>query len=319
MRDNLPAWLLESFSSLVEVAKADRLPHGLLLVGRSGDGASLLSQVLIDYLLCLKPGDQACGQCKSCQLNRSGSHPDYLRIEPDGKSMTIKIDAVRQITHKLSETAQQGGSKVIYLQSAEKMNVNAANALLKVLEEPTPNTFILLEASELSRTLPTIRSRCRLVQLPRPTIEQARQYLDFQGFQGNSEVALSMTFTAPIDVLKLTDDQINAWQEIERTFADPKSFIAFSQFIAKQDLPILFQQLLLWVDTTIKEKNGQISLAPVSDRLLQSLKAMSAITLFRFRDYIVGILSAFQRHANLNQQLLAEELAARWIELRGYK
>ncbi len=319
MENSLPVWLSGDFHSLVEVAKGDRLPHGLLLVGRQGDGASIFTQAFADFLLCQNPSDQACGICKSCKLNQSGTHPDFLKIEPDGKSMTIKVDAVRRIAEKVSETAQQGGNKVIYLQAAETMNVNAANALLKVLEEPTANTFILLEAADLSSTLPTIRSRCRIVQLSSPGIDQAQQYLSDTGYTANGGIALGMTANAPIDAAKVTVEQIDNWLAIEENFFENQSFIQLSQFVTKQDLTDLFEQILLWIDCSLKLQNGQNVLAPVSDRLLNSLGAIPSITLFQFRDYIVGILGAFHRHANLNSQLMAEELAAKWIQLRGFK
>ena len=317
MGNPIPDWLSDSFSALVSSAQSNRLPHALLLVGRAGDGADLLAQQLADFLLCQNPGTVACGQCKACQLQRSQTHPDFLLVEPEGKSQTIKVDAVRRIIAVTAETAQQGARKVVYLKAADTMNTNAANALLKVLEEPTPETFIILTVSELSTTLPTIRSRCRLVQLPRPSMAAATAYLATEDYALDASLALAMTAGAPLDALAVTESEIAVWQENETQFGLPTSFIVLSQYIAKQELTTVLEQLLFWLDVAIRQQNGQSVLAPVSERLLQSLQALPAETLFRFRDYLVETLSAFRRQANLNNQLVAEELASKWIRLRG--
>ena len=228
----LPSWHEQSFRNLSALAKQDSLPHGLLLVGHKGDGAGFFSSELVRLLLCLNPTDNACGTCKACALSVAGHHPDFMHIEPEGKSMTIKVDAIRQMTKKVSETAQQGGNKVIYIESAQKMNTNAANALLKVLEEPTDNTFILLETNQLGQTLPTVRSRCRIVQLAKPTLAQSTEYLATKGIQVDTTIALGIANQRPIDALSLQESQIASWFEVEEQFLKNPGFVGLSQFVA---------------------------------------------------------------------------------------
>jgi DNA polymerase-3 subunit delta' len=315
---NFPSWLDENLNQLVQQYKQSRLPHGLLVIGKPGNGSQLFMNELVDLLLCLHPTDRACGTCKSCQLSKSGHHPDFLKVEPEGKSLTIKVDSIRAITNKLSETAQQSGNKVVYIKSAQKMNTNAANALLKVLEEPTAKTFLLLESSELSQTLPTIRSRCRLVQLSSPNVEQSLAYLSENGCRNDATTALSIASLRPLDALTLDENAIENWYSREAPFMGASSFTELSVFIAKQDLNELLNQILMWLDSAIRSKKEmQIVLAPVSEALLKSLASLENVSLFRFRDYIVGKMAAINRQANLNSQLMAEELASRWAELRG--
>lgn len=316
----LPTWLSSAFSELAEQFSQGRLPHGLLLVGHEGNGATLFSERLASTLLCLHGTQRPCGQCKSCKLFHSGHHPDLKFVEPEGKSQTIKVEAIREVIRKATETAQQGGNKVIWLKSAETMNVNAANALLKVLEEPPENTFLLLQAGQIARMLPTIRSRCRIVHLAQPTVEAAAAYLNGHlDKQHPADLLLGMVAGRPITALQLSQAQIDSWFEVERKFVENQSFTELSQFLAKQELPKVLEQAMLWVDAAIRvqqHQNSQTDKA-VSSEMLSLLNRCDTVSLFQFRDYIVDRLLGMQRQANLNVQLMAEEFTWQWLGLRG--
>jgi DNA polymerase-3 subunit delta' len=241
-----------------------------------------------------------------------------MKVEPEGKSLTIKVDSIRAITKKTSETAQQGGNKVIHIEAAQKMNVNAANALLKVLEEPTDNTFILLESDQLSQTLPTVRSRCRIVQLKQPSTEQALEYLKTKEMSVNEQAALSIASARPLDALKVDQEMIDKWYAREEKFLSNHQFTELSQYIAKENIEEVLSQVLLWLDSVLRYKlNAKLELAPVSEGLLKSLANCENVPLFHLRDYIVEKLAGQKRQSNLNSQLMAEELTSRWLKLRG--
>lgn len=294
------------------------LPHGLLVIGHPGDGRSLAITELAQALMCTESSITACGHCKACRLMSSGHHPDLIKVEPEGKSLTIKVDIIRQVSQHLSETAQQGGNKVVWIDGAESMNLNAANALLKVLEEPTPNTYIILASNELSGTLPTIRSRCRIVKLVVPTLQQSLDYLSTQNISVDLIAALGIRDGRPIDASNVSEQDIFNWFDCERTFIDTSSFIELSRFIYKQPMTAVLKQVLMWLEVGIKSSNGlNITHEPVSERLLKILSNKSLISLFHLRDFVLEKISAERRHANLNGQLLAEELASQWLVLRG--
>lgn len=121
--------------------------HAYLLHGPQGIGKRALAERLMALLLCQRPeGLQACGQCKSCLLLAAGSHPDNYVLEPEEADKPIKVDQVRDLVSFVVQTAQLGGRKVVLIEPVEAMNVNAANALLKSLEEPSGNTVLLLSA-----------------------------------------------------------------------------------------------------------------------------------------------------------------------------
>tara|TARA_B110000503_G_C7056099_1_gene374523 strand:+ start:22 stop:981 length:960 start_codon:yes stop_codon:yes gene_type:complete len=315
---DLPPWLNATLIDLIDQYRANTLPHGLLILGDPGHGGTLMTDALVAKLLCRSDLSQACGDCKACRLHQAGNHPDFIRVQPEGKSLTIRVDSVRAINRKVAETAQQGGNKVIRLENAEKMNANAANALLKVLEEPSDRTFIVLESRSLGRTLPTIRSRCRLVTLPEPSLDQALAVLHNGAYPLDPHIALGIAQGKPYTALSVTADQLNQWSECERRFSQDLGFSQLSQFIHKAPLEPTLKQLMLWVDTAIRQRlSRRRESAPVADDMIELLANKTARSLFDFRDYLVVLLGAINRQSNLNTQLMGEELASRWLDLRG--
>ena len=144
--------------------------HAYLLHGPVGIGKRDLAERLMASLLCQRPVSlEACGECKSCLLLKAGSHPDNYILEPEEADKAIKVDQVRELVDFVVQTAQLGGRKVVLLEPAEAMNLNAATALLKSLEEPSGNTVLLLISHQPSRLLPTIKSRCVQQGCPLPS------------------------------------------------------------------------------------------------------------------------------------------------------
>jgi len=315
--NELPIWTRDIASQVNASFAGQRLPHALMLVGRVGDGLSLLGDSLRCGLLCKQPGIDPCGQCKSCLLVKAGAHPDSRVLEPEGKSLTIKVDQIRGIADFMHETPQQGGNKVIRLTHSEKMNTAAANAVLKMLEEPTPNTYLILESTSLSRMLPTVRSRCRLYKLEQPGPSDARQWLTDKGIE-RPEQRLAMADGAPLAAALVTDEAIEQWDRQVSCFLQERNFTALALFIQQQDPETLLNQAMLWVDTAIRRLNQQSAPVPERDEdLVQALQGLPAVSLFRFRDYIVQLKQGLQQQANLNQQMWSEQLSARWLEMTG--
>ncbi len=139
------------------------MPHALLLSGLSGVGKRHFAQLFAQFLLCETPTADGtpCGQCRGCTLFGAGSHPDCLLVQPAEEGKSITVEQVRGISAFQGLRGQYGMRKVVVLWPAESMNVNAANALLKTLEEPTEGTVLLLCTDRPLSLLPTIRSRCQ--------------------------------------------------------------------------------------------------------------------------------------------------------------
>jgi DNA polymerase-3 subunit delta' len=177
-------WHAGIWATLCERALAGRLPHGLLLAGQEGIGKRHFASAFATWLLCeRKPDGQqgACGECRSCAQWLAGSHPDTVLMTPETGKREIRIEQVRGLLERLSLTRHYGGHRVVRVQPAESLNINAANALLKTLEEPPEGTVFLL-SSALPRSLPaTVRSRVQHVRMAPPSPAQAIAWLEAQG------------------------------------------------------------------------------------------------------------------------------------------
>ncbi len=173
-----------------------RLPHALLLVGQRGLGKFELARAFAAGLLCEKqiPGGQACGHCLACNWFAQGNHPDFRLLQPDalaedgdgeeGKkkaSQQITIDQIRELDDFFNVGTHRDGLRIVLINPTETMNRNAANAILKTLEEPSANTLFLLVSNEPLKLLPTIRSRCQVVPVAVPQTRNAEQYLADSG------------------------------------------------------------------------------------------------------------------------------------------
>ena len=156
---NVYPWQEELWQQLQQ-----RLPHAILLSGQAHSGLEDLAGALAAHLVCSKTdtgSSHACGQCRNCQLLVAGSHPDVSALKLIEESKLIKVDQIRDFVQQMSLTPGIAKCKVAVIWPAEKMNLAAANALLKTLEEPPGHTHIILASCEPSRLLATIRSRCQ--------------------------------------------------------------------------------------------------------------------------------------------------------------
>ena len=161
-------WLDQYQSQLYQQWQQQRLPHAMIFSGVDGVGKSALASWLTQLLGCQQPlDDRACGQCKHCQLNAGKTYPDHKHLIPDGQ--VIGVDDIRQLSEFVQKRAQLGHFKTVQIDCADKMTVAASNALLKTLEEPSPNTVIVLLTNDMAKLLPTIVSRCQVVSIRPPS------------------------------------------------------------------------------------------------------------------------------------------------------
>lgn len=206
----------------VLLAQKGRLAHALLIKGPRGIGKQAFATALAQGLLCENPGadGSACGQCKACHWLAAGAHPDFRLLAPvteeeagaeesEGGKKTkpspwISIEQVRELHDFINVSSHRGGRKVILVCPAEALNVNAANALLKSLEEPPPLTHFILVSHRPHRLARTIISRCRQLSLREPDPALALQWLGGQGV-ANPEVALAQCSGAPLLALETSE------------------------------------------------------------------------------------------------------------------
>jgi DNA polymerase-3 subunit delta' len=224
-------WHEEAFRRLL--ASRARWPHALLVRGEEGIGKLAFAEALASALLCETPAAEgtACGTCRACAWVEQGTHPDLLRVEPEGEGggeeegerrgeRPIGVDQVRLVSEFIQLSSHRGRAKVVLVHPAEALNVNAANALLKSLEEPPRGTFFLLVSHRWRRLPATVRSRCQQVALAAPGAEAARAWLEKRGL-ANAALGLAQAGGAPLRALRFDEEFWRNREAFNRALARP--------------------------------------------------------------------------------------------------
>jgi DNA polymerase-3 subunit delta' len=150
----------------------NQMTHAWVFTGPPGSGRSNAAIAFAQGLIC---PNNSCGRCNECKSAANGAHPDVEIIRTEG--LSIKIDEVRELLTRVAWAPSMGGWRVVVMEDADRLTESAANALLKAIEEPGNRTVWLLCAPTLHDVLPTIRSRCRHLQLVTPSNAAVAQVL----------------------------------------------------------------------------------------------------------------------------------------------
>ncbi len=307
-------WQESQWASLDRQVEAGRLPHAVLLAGPAGIGKQAFARALMQRVLCLSPRlGYGCGRCKSCQLLAAGTHPDLHVVTGKEAGKAIGIDPVRELCAQLSQTAQQGGWKAALIVPAEDMTVQAANALLKSLEEPAGRTLMVLVSHEPHRLLPTIRSRCRLQRLAVPPPDQSVEWL--RGASGRDDVdgLLADAGGRPLLALELCEgdylEQRAGFHEVLDRIAlgELAPFNATEQLVASglhnsTHAVDWFQLRVTRAVTTLQTGQAEADAAVV-------------MALHRFYERLLKARGLLASPANPDRRLLWEQLLLEWARL----
>ena len=202
-------WLAAPWSELVARAANNTLGHAYLFCGREGLGKFIFAESFAHGLLCeVRPPDgHACGTCRGCRLNASGNHPDLKLISPEEDRKSIVIDQIRELIEFFTLKAHYHGRKIGIVRPADTMNTAAANALLKILEEPPATALLILVANRPAHLPATVLSRCQRISFPMPPWDVREQWLADQlaARQQATKTAELTLYGAPLEMLAQFD------------------------------------------------------------------------------------------------------------------
>ncbi len=321
--NELYPWQADVFADLQQRREQARLAHALLITGPAGIGKLQLANVFTQSLLCAEPHADglACGQCHACSLFAAGNHPDLFRLSPEDDSKVIKIDQVRALIEKITLSSHYGRHKVVILNPADAMNIAAANALLKTLEEPPSDTVLLLITNRPSFLPATIRSRCQSLRLALPPTEMALSWLTAQlDNPQDAAVLLGLAAGAPLaaealaaEQLARRTDMLHSWQQLAVGKADP---VKLAADWVKPDLHLPISWVYGWVADMIRIRSGseeQLANMDAKATLQKLAQELDLTRLYGLLDRVVETIKL--ANSQVNAQTLMEGILLYWSNM----
>jgi len=303
---------------LTRVVQTKRLAHAYVFSGPEGIGKRLTAVALAKNLLCSSGGGRNCGTCSACIQVDRGSHPDFMMVEPE--KGVITIDSIRNLKRELSRKSFSGGYKVCLIDDADKMNLQAENALLKTLEEPTPDTVIILITGKPYHLLPTVLSRCQHLKFQPLTLFDASELIMTGAGMERDDALLmaSLTGGSPGKAFTLNVGQLkelrDSWVNQVGFFSKGEGgdfFGGEEKFLSdKEDVDLKINLLRLWYrDLILYKIYGNVDWVLNKDKAEEIVLQSSTLTLERLLNALLGTEKySTTLEYNANPQLTLEAL-----------
>ena len=341
-------WQVDQWQQLLAQKSNNQLAHSYLFAGSAGLGKRLFAEQFARYLLCSNPeSNTACNSCNNCILGKDGSHPDLLQLEPEDGARDIKIDQIRTLSDFVVRTSHSGGARIAIVDRAHQMNVNAANALLKTLEEPTDATYLILLSDSPGSLSATIRSRCQRLKFSIPSLDLASDWLiqTLRTQQGNDPDAdpiklLAASNNRPLFALELVgnggmetrQDYINSLCDLQLGKQTIQAVLNLSLKIGESAAighfltasTILMKSLISDVQRPESVDSNDAALNELPSQLLALKQAITAssgspkASLHHLMGFYQEVLLAKRQllsSSNPNPQLIMESLLWQWKQL----
>jgi DNA polymerase-3 subunit delta' len=316
------AWLAALRERLAGLHRQGRLPHGLMFIGAPGGGQAEIGAWLAGLLLCRRPESGPCGECADCRLFRAGNHPDFrwIGVLPDKKE--ISIEQMRRLSEALSMRSYRAGAKVAVIAPAEAMNTKAFNALLKTLEEPAEDTYLVLAASRVDRVPKTIMSRCMRLRLPLPDDAEALAWLGGRSAGEDWRALLGLAGGAPFLALDYAEEGLGGLEAemqeaVSAAVAGTLNIVAFAEVCARNSPAARLAWLESWLTRSLRD--AALASDLVNNNRLPWLRPPGADVKIRAGFGLLDQLREARRivGGSLNTQLLFEGLAVSLAALVG--
>jgi len=319
-----------------------RLPSGLLIKGGKGIGKFDLAMNFAQSLLCQQPDQSgtACGDCDQCLWFGQASHPDFRLLQPGALAVKeadanpessawiqraatealadknkkpgkkVSVDQVRVLNDFINQSSHQGGKRIVVIYPAETMNVNAANALLKSLEEAAQDLLFILVTHKPQQLLPTVLSRCLAFTITPPDRGSATAWLQAQGVDHPDKASAIAGFSplAAVDVAELANSKER--ESLLRAVRQPSSLdvFALAETLQKTEQTLVVQWLQQWsFDLSMMKATGKLRYHLGEETSIKTLvEPLALLDLAR----LSGYLQTAKREAQhtLNPKLFLESL-----------
>ncbi len=304
-----------------------RLAHAYLFLGKEGIGKRMVALNLAKALNCLRGDEEPCDECPSCLKANRLHHPDVLLVEPHGQ--WIRIDQIRDLQRELSHRPYEGKRRVCIFTGADRMRQEAANALLRILEEPPLHTVLILLAANGDFILPTITSRCQRITFnPLPTERIAEVLQSRLGLKREEAHILASLADGSLGKALQTDlDFVHrARREIIEKIIDLPSYgaeqilgLAEEMTKGNDDLPMLLTMIHTWYRDLLsykgRGKSAQLINIDLSHEIHEAALGTDIPSLIRRMEVIQGALWNLDRNAN--RQITLEAMLLDLARTRG--
>ncbi len=318
--ESIYPWQDQQWNYFQRLLENNELPHAVLLTGQAGVGKASFVINLCASILCDRRANDGmpCGTCKYCQLFSANTYPDFTRIVPEEADSAITVDDIRLLIERLSLTRHYDAYKIALIESAHQMNTNAANALLKTLEEPPDHTLIIL-VSDQPQTLPaTIRSRCQSVLINSPEHQQGLAWLQAREDSVDWKPLLAVAQGSPLLALQLQEtDLLEQRNEVIQGFLQLAENSANPMDISSRFDSISVVQGIQWLQGLVLDlmrlKSDEDPVTLENPDFYRSLLALAprleVPLLLELWDWLLDRRKIFDN--SLNRRLFVEELLLR--------
>lgn len=311
--DHLYPWMKTNFNRLLLRAHNNKLPNAFLIEGRRGLGKIALARQFAKKLLCADSAlaGPACNTCNHCHWFNATTHPDFTQVNPAEKSHVIKVDQIRYLNGRIALKSHGEKYKIVIIAPAESMNINAANSLLKSLEEPPGDTLFLLVSHDAGLLPITVRSRCQRFIVHSPNKSDSIAWLQSQSV-ADPERYLAMANDSPVTALDFsTRNMLDLYKSIikdlEFIFEQQGSVISVAEKWHGYDL----EPVLSWMGQWIRESIKARLLGTKSQQNTPLFNIKMDLPLM-FRAYTQTIQAGHLLKTAANKQMILESLLFTW-------
>lgn len=311
---------------LDRAVKNNKVPHAYLFSGTSGIGKKLVAARFAKSLQCEARDNKPCNTCLPCKKLEDGNHPDITLVEPDGQF--IKVEQIRELQKRLGYKPFEGKATICIIDGADRLNISAANSLLKTLEEPPAQTHIVLIAENIRMVIPTILSRCQRINFSPLPMEEVEEILkrDESFAAEDIKTIAAMSGGSPGKALNMAglfpiEEKNRLLQEFSKMDSADKAFSIAEEMVAKDQLDRIMEKLELLKffirDVMLMKLGCSSKLINISQKNIIHKRASQ----FTIKDIIskIDIISEAEKAINMNanKRLTIETMLLRLCKGNG--